>query len=159
MKQRRFFLIGLGSLGLMGLSFMPLESISPPVALAQSRIRPRDLWRLVYEQLPDFPLENNYVSQLNGEAKPDNTLVERLIRYHLYVKGRTPQYRLDWKLTLADYLGTNEVMYEVLYPSADLLRDNPLEGDRQAIQNLTRSQRNALIDVLVGIYNPQNNRD
>ncbi|MDJ1181166.1 hypothetical protein PJF56_20090 [Roseofilum sp. BLCC_M91] len=159
MKQGRLSLIAFGLLGLTALSVMPLTSFNWPAALAQTRIRPRDLWRLVYEQLPEFPLENDYVSKLDGEVKPDNTLVERLIRYHLYVKGRTPQYRLDWKLTLADYLGANEIMYEGVYPSADVLTKNPLEGDREAIAKLTRSQREALIDVLVGIYNPQTNRD
>jgi len=158
MKHRSSSLIILVLLGLMVVSVMPLEPWNFP-ALAQTRIRPRDLWRLVYEQLPDFPLENDYVGQLDGEVKPDNTLVERLMRYHLYVKGRTPQYRLDWKLTLADYLGANEIMYEGVYPSADVLTENPLDGDREAIANLTRSQRESLIDLLVSIYKPQNNRD
>ncbi|MDJ1169329.1 hypothetical protein PMG71_07820 [Roseofilum sp. BLCC_M154] len=156
MKQGRFLVIGLAVLGLMVFSFMPLQPFHSPAALAQSRIRSRDLWRLVYEQLPDFPLENDYVSTLTGEVNPDNTLVERLIRYHLYVKKRTPLYRLDWKLTLADYLGANEIMYEESYPSADVLTENPFKRDRQAVENLTRSQRDALIDVLVSLYNPQN---
>jgi len=151
--------MALSVFGGMALSVIPLAGFNSPTALAQTRIRPRDLWRLVYEQLPDFPLENDYVSQLSGEVNPDNTLAERLIRYHLFVKGRTPQYRLDWKLTLADYLGANEIMYEGVYPSADVLTKNPLEGDREAIANLTRSQRDALIDVLVRLYTPQNNRD
>lgn len=109
----------------------------------------------VYEQLPDLPLENQYVSQENGEVNPKSTLISRLIRYHIYVKGRPPQYRLDWKLTLADYLGTNELMFEGVYPGSDNLRDNPMMGDRQAIANLTRSQRNALVHTLVSLYNPQ----
>lgn len=156
MKQGQFLVIGLAVLGLMGLSFMPLQPFNSSAALAQTRIRSRDLWRLVYEQLPDLPLENDYVSQLTGEVNPDNTLVGRLIRYHLYVKKRTPIYRLDWKLTLADYLGANEIMYENSYPSVDVLTENPLNRDRQALENLTRSQRDALIDVLVSIYQPQN---
>lgn len=109
----------------------------------------------VYEQLPDLPLENQYISQDTGEVNPNSTLITRLIRYHVYVKGRPPQYRLDWKLTLADYLGVNELMFEGVYPGSENLRDNPMLGDRQAIANLTRSQRNALVHTLVSLYNPQ----
>jgi hypothetical protein len=61
---------------------------------------------------------------------------------------------LDWKLTLADYLGANEIMYDASYPGNDTLRQNPIEGDRKAITRLTRSQRNALVQVLVNIFNP-----
>ncbi|MBD1935950.1 hypothetical protein H6F73_01240 [Microcoleus sp. FACHB-68] len=108
----------------------------------------------VYQRLPDFPLENDYVNQETGKVDPDNTLVSRLIRYHIYVKGRPPNYRLDWKLTLADYLGANELIDETVYPGRDVLRENPMEKDRAVISRLDRTQRDALIQALVTIFNP-----
>ncbi len=128
-----------------------LFSIQP--ADAQT-ITPSDVWQLVYQQLPDFPQENKYISKENGKVAENNTLANRLIRYHIYTKGRAPIYRLDWKLTLADYLGVNEIMYDTTYPGNDALRENPIEGDRKAIKSLTRSQRDALVQVLVNIFNP-----
>ncbi|MHC5725895.1 MAG: hypothetical protein ACYTXY_17515 [Nostoc sp.] len=122
-------------------------------AMAQ-RITPSDVWQQVYQQLPDLPRENKYISKENGKVAENNTLVNRLIRYHIYTKGRAPIYRLDWKLTLADYLGANEIMYDNSYPGNDSLRENPIEGDRKAITRLTRSQRDALVQVLVNIFNP-----
>ncbi|MEH2285128.1 MAG: hypothetical protein V7K90_28065 [Nostoc sp.] len=134
-----------------------LFSIQPAYA---QRITPSDVWQLVYQQLPDFPQENKYISKENGKVAENNTLANRLIRYHIYTKGRAPIYRLDWKLTLADYLGANEIMYDTSYPGNDSLRENPIEGDRKAITRLTRSQRDALVQVLVNIFNPtsQNTR-
>jgi hypothetical protein len=128
-----------------------LFSIQPAYA---QRITPSDVWQLVYQQLPDLPRENKYISKENGKVAENNTLVNRLIRYHIYIKGRAPNYRLDWKLTLADYLGANEIMYDTTYPGNDSLRENPIEGDRKAISSLTRSQRDALVQVLVNIFNP-----
>jgi hypothetical protein len=113
-----------------------------------------DVWRQVYQQLPDLPLENQYVNKESGKVDLDNTLVSRLIRYHIFVKGRPPNWRLDWKLTMADYLDANELMTEGVYPSADTLRDNPIDGDRAAIKRLTRNQRNALVQALVNAFNP-----
>jgi len=117
-------------------------------------VRPSDVGRQVYKQLPNLPLENQYVSQETGKVDPDSTLVSRLIRYHIYVKGRPAIYRLDWKLTLADYLGANEIMGESQYPGADTLRKNPIDGDRAAIGRLNLAQRDALVQVLVKIFNP-----
>ncbi|MEH1801224.1 MAG: hypothetical protein V7L02_05320 [Nostoc sp.] len=128
-----------------------LFSIQPAYA---QRITPSDVWQLVYQQLPDFPRENKYISKENGKVAENNTLANRLIRYHIYTKGRAPIYRLDWKLTLADYLGANEIMYDASYPGNDSLQENPIEGDRKAITRLTRSQRDALVQVLVNIFNP-----
>lgn len=108
----------------------------------------------VYQRLPDFPLENDYVNQETGKVDPDNTLVSRLIRYHIYVKGRPPNYRLDWKLTLADYLGANELIEATVYPGRDVLQENPMEKDRAAISRLNRTQRDALIQTLVTIFDP-----
>lgn len=120
-------------------------------AIAQS-VRISDVWQQVYQQLPDLPLENQYISRQTGKVAPENTLVWRLISYHTYVKGRPPNYRLDWKLTLADYLGANEWIQEESYPGNDTLRQNPLEGDRTAIERLNRDQRNALVQVLVNVF-------
>jgi hypothetical protein len=124
-------------------------------AIAQ-RISPGEVWQQVYQQLPDFPQENKYISKETGKVAEDNTLASRLLRYHVYVKERAPNYRLDWKLTLADYLGANEVMYVTTYPGNDTLRQNPLEGDRAAISRLNISQRNALVQILVNIFTPRN---
>lgn len=128
-----------------------LFSIQPAYA---QRITPGDVWQLVYQQLPDLPRENKYISKENGKVAETNTLVNRLIRYHVYTKGRAPIYRLDWKLTLADYLGANEIMYDATYPGNDSLRENPIDGDKAAIARLTHSQRDALVQVLVNIFNP-----
>ncbi|BAY12569.1 hypothetical protein [Calothrix sp. NIES-2098] len=121
-------------------------------ALAQ-RISPSDLWKQVYQELPNLPKENKYISKETGKVAENSTLVSRLIQYHIYVKERSPIYRLDWKLTLADYLNANETMYDITYPGNNTLRENPIEGDRAAIAKLTRSQRNALVQVLTNIFN------
>ncbi|MBW4685795.1 MAG: hypothetical protein KME40_12025 [Komarekiella atlantica HA4396-MV6] len=126
-------------------------SIQPAIA---QRITPSDVWQQVYQQLPEFPRENKYISKETGKVAQNNTLVSRLIRYHIYTKERSAIYRLDWKLTLADYLGANEIMYDSSYPGNDILRQNPIEGDRAAIARLNRSQRDALVQVLVNIFNP-----
>jgi hypothetical protein len=128
-----------------------LFSIQPASA---QRIAPSDVWQIVYQQLPDLPRENKYIRKENGKVDENNNLANRLIRYHVYTKGRAPIYRLDWKLTLADYLGANEIMYDTSYPGNDSLRENPINGDKAAIARLTRSQRDALVQVLVNIFNP-----
>ena len=126
---------------------------NPQPAFAQS-VSPRDVWRQVYKQLPDLPLENQYVDKETGKVDSENTLANRLIGYHIYVKGRAPNYRLDWKLTLADYLGANELILEEVYPGFENLRSNPLIGDRTTIERLSRQQRDALVQTLVNIFNP-----
>jgi hypothetical protein len=130
-----------------------LFGIQPAIA---QRISPGEVWRQVYQQLPDFPLENKYISKETGKVAENNTLAARLIRYHIYVKERAPSYRLDWKLTLADYLGANEVMYVTTYPGNETLRQNPLLSDKAAIARLNISQRNALVQVLVNIFTARN---
>jgi hypothetical protein len=120
---------------------------------ASPQVRVQDAWKLVYEKLPDFPIENNYISQETGKVDPTNTLVGRLIRYHVFVKGRPPNYRFDWKLSLADYLGaTPDYLVESVYPGKDVLRSNPMEQDRAAIQRLNRAQRDALVQALVDVF-------
>ena len=129
-----------------------LGEIAQQPRLPSARVR--DAWKPVYQQIPGLPLENKYVNKETGQVDADNTLVDRLIRYHVYVKGRSQNYRLDWKLTLADYLGANEVMHETAYPGANFLSQNPLNGDRAAIARLNRKQRDALVQSLVNLFNP-----
>lgn len=132
--------------------------IHQPAAVAQ-RVRVEDIWQQVYQQLPDLPLENQYVNSETGEVSSNNTLVGRIIRYHIYTKGRPTNYRLDWKLTLADYLGANEKMEPATYPSGTALRTNPIEGDITAVRSLTRAQRDALVNALVSLFNPNTEPD
>jgi len=148
-KTKPLFLWGVG--GIVTLTAIALLSLT---ALAQQppAADTRDAWKPVYKQLPNLPLENKYVSRESGKVNPDNTLVNRLIEYHVYVKGRAPNYRLDWKLTLADYLGANELIQDTTYPGAKTLRQNPLEGDRAAINRLNRQQRDALVQTLVNVF-------
>jgi hypothetical protein len=124
-------------------------AIQPSIA---QQVSIGDAWRKVYQQIPDFPKENNYISKESGKVAENNTLANRIIIYHSYVKGRAPNFRLDWKLTLADYLGDNEVMYENSYPGNDTLKKNPLEADKLAISKLTRRQRNDLVQALVNTF-------
>lgn len=115
--------------------------------------RPQELWQRVYQKLPNLPLENKYISKETGKVDVNSTLITRLLQYHLYVKGRAPGYRLDWKLTLADYLGANELIEEAAYPGNATLRTNPLERDRAVITRLNRKQRNDLVQTLVSLFN------
>jgi hypothetical protein len=127
---------------------------APQPVLAQL-LRTDDVWRSVYQRIPDLPLENQYVSRETGKVESNNTLIGRLIRYHVYLKGRPPFYRLDWKITMADYLGVNGAIEDGTYPSHETLRRNPLEGDIAAIKQLNSNQRNALIQALVDAFTPQ----
>ncbi|MEA5470419.1 hypothetical protein [Spirulina sp. 06S082] len=132
-----------------------------PPAFAQTRQAIKDA-EDVYQLLPNFPQENQYISQDSGEIASQNTLVARLIYYHIYLKNRPPQYRFDWKLTLADYLGANETILSSRYSGTRTLRDNPLKGDIAIIDRLTRQQREELIQTLVRVFNPNidnNNQD
>jgi hypothetical protein len=129
------------------------KSVSVPAAMAQ-RFQIEEIWQRVYQEVPGLPLENEYVNKDTGDVSANNTLINRLIRYHIYVKGRPTAYRLDWKLTLADYLGVNERMNAETYPSGTSMRTNPLEGDIAAIKSLNRAQRDALVNALVSLFNP-----
>lgn len=120
--------------------------------ISQRSIRPDDIWPIVYQRLPDLPPENIYLSKETGEIDTDNNLVRRLVQYHLYVKRRLPISHFEWKLTIADYLGLNELMDANQYPGYDTLKSNPLTGDRTAIAGLSRSEKNALVDLLVLIF-------
>lgn len=131
-----------------------LFAISPVIAqTAPTRsIRTQDVWQQVYKAVPDLPLENQYVTRETGRVDPSNTLVTRMIRYHYFIKGRPVNFRLDWKYTLADYLGINESMQAESYPGSDNLRKNPFESDRAIVQKLNRKQRDALIQALVDAF-------
>ncbi|AGY58937.1 hypothetical protein [Gloeobacter kilaueensis] len=95
----------------------------------------------VYAKIPN--LEHNALP-----GQPDNTLVRRLINYHATLRGRPEYSRLDWKLTLADYLGYNLPIDPTTYP--DNGPGQPvLAQDRAAIDALSRPQRNRLIEVLI----------
>ena len=142
-----------GFILILATAILSFAIVSDQVVLAQQG-SVGDSWRQVYQKLPNFPKENNYAAKKKRKASGNNTLARRIIQYHIYQKGRAPNYRLDWKLTLADYLGANEIMYDEQYPGHDTLKKNPLEGDRAAIARLSRSQRNALVQVLVDIFSP-----
>ena len=128
------------------------------VAIAQQIVRSDAVWRTIYEQIPDFPRENQYISKETGKVATEDTLVSRLIRYHLYTKGRPALYRLDWKITLADYLGFTGALEASEYPGAAKLRKNPAEGDVAAIRKLNRAQRDALVQALVNGFTTQPGR-
>jgi hypothetical protein len=124
---------------------------------AQS-LRPEYVANIVYQRLPEIPKENQYIRQSTKEVDPDHTLISRLIRYNQDIQKRPVQYRMDWKLTLADYLGANEPVKEELYPGRNTLTVNPYKKDLEAIRSLNRRQRNDLVNVLASVYNPQSTK-
>lgn len=132
-------------------------AITTPSSVAQSSstsIQPlliQNVWQEVYRQLPNLPLENQYVSRETGQVATDNTLVRRMIQYHIFQKGRPPGLRLDWKLTLADYLGVNEYMDPDRYVAGARLTPSPLAGDQAAVRRLSRVQREELVQTLLAL--------
>jgi hypothetical protein len=118
-----------------------------PTSLAQSE-SPVDVAQFVYKKLPNLPLENQYLRVGTNKPAPESTLVSRLVQYHS-IKGRSPAYRLDWKITLADYLGMNDYLRLEVYPGKAFLKTSPMERDQKAIQSLNQTQRNALVQALV----------
>ena len=125
------------------------------VAQAQVSIIIGDRWRRVYEQVPGLPLENTYVRRDTREVDSEDTVIERFMRYHLYDRGRSPLFRLDWKLSLGDYLGINETIPIDTYPGNTTFTENPRRGDMRAIASLSREQRQKLVDVLVALFTPE----
>ncbi|MEL7051011.1 MAG: hypothetical protein AAGM45_04405 [Cyanobacteria bacterium J06588_5] len=111
------------------------------------RVHPNAIAAEIYQQLPNLPLENQYISTRTGTAATEDTLVSRIIRYHVYIKQRPSVFRLDWKLTMADYLGAFERIAPDEYPDYNL-RENPRANDIEAIAALTREQRNELVNAL-----------
>lgn len=150
---------------LLALLWLPLSSAwsvgrsqadpNLPNAAAQILINPRLVAETLYPQLPGFPKENHYIRQENRQPAPESTLLERLIVYHTTVKGRSPLYRFDWKMSLADYLGLNEVVLAATYPGRSYLTVNPMERDIAAIRQLNRQQRDALVNTLATFYRQQ----
>ena len=139
--------------------FLLLTVILPGMLDSQSavaqRVSPDQVWQQVYDRLPNLPRENQYVDRETGKVAADNTLVSRFIRYHVYVKNRPTQYRLDWKLTMADYLNANEPIEESTYPGRANLKQSPMEADIAAIGKLNRAERDALVQVLFNAFNPR----
>ncbi|MGD1865769.1 MAG: hypothetical protein ACFB0D_14555 [Phormidesmis sp.] len=131
---------------LLGVALQSFQS-----ALAQPapirRFSPSTISAQIYQQLPDFPLENQYISSETGSVDPDNTLVSRFVRYHVYIQNRPTNFRLDWKLTLADYLGAFERMSSERYADYGL-RENPLNNDIAVIEALSPEQRNTFVNTL-----------
>lgn len=146
LKRLALVVLGLALAGLAALWFAPT---SP--TLAQSA-KIEQVSAQLYQQVPGLPLENQYVNVQTGRVSTNNTLITRLIRYHIYARGRPPNYRLDWKLTLADYLGVNERIEPKTYPSGSSLRKNPMEGDIVALNRLTLVQRTAIVDLLAASF-------
>ncbi|MGB5593865.1 MAG: hypothetical protein WBM32_22455 [Crocosphaera sp.] len=118
-------------------------------------LRPEQAAEIIYQQLPYLPQENQYISAETGEIDSEHTLISRFIRYHKDFQRRSPQYSLDWKVTLADYLGVNQSIRESNYPGNSTLQTSPLEQDIQVIRQLSRRQRQQLVDLLVKLYNPK----
>ncbi|MEO1591367.1 MAG: hypothetical protein AAFU71_08765 [Cyanobacteria bacterium J06632_22] len=125
-------------------------------AVVLRRIEPVEIATQVYTQHPDLPLENGYFNA-DGTPATDSTLVSRLIRYHLFVKDRPANFRLDWKLTLADYLGAFQPMDAQFYPQQDDLQaaGGLMASDQTAVANMSRDQRNRLAQSLFEIFTGQ----
>jgi hypothetical protein len=135
--------MGLNSIGLGG-------HIQP--TLAQS-LRPEGAAFIIYQRLPFIALENQYRRKDTGEIDKDHTLISRLIRYNEDTKKRS-SYRIDWQLTIADYLGANESIDADRYPGSATLQSNPTKGDIVVIGKLTLAQRRSLIALLTELYAP-----
>ncbi|WP_298616924.1 hypothetical protein [uncultured Thermosynechococcus sp.] len=150
---------------LLALLWLPLSSAwsggrsqsdpNLPAAPGQILINPRLVAAALYPKLPGLPKENHYIRQENRQPAPESTLLERFIVYHTTVKGRSPLYRFDWKISLADYLGLNEFLRRDTYPGGSYLTVNPMEGDIAAIRQLNRQQRDALVSTLAAFYAQQ----
>lgn len=137
----------------VAIALIALGSISGSSINAQAqpaplqRVEPAAIATQIYSQIPELPLENQYISSETGAPATDNTLVSRFVRYHVYTKERLTNLRLEWKLTLADYLGAFEPISTADYPDYGL-RQNPVEGDIAAVQGLSRELRDLLVNRL-----------
>lgn len=141
-------------IALVMIAFGLVLFLSHPAPAQVQRFSVPNIAEQVYQQISFLPRENQYISTETGQQATTNTLVSRLIRYHTSLKGRFPNFRLDWKLTLADYLGANELMVSAVYPGSDTLRSNPMAADVAIMQKLNRSQRDQLVNVLVSLFVP-----
>jgi hypothetical protein len=122
-----------------------------PVSFAQLS-SPPDVAKFVYQRVPTLALENQYIRTDSNKQAVESTLVSRIVQYHNSVKGRSPLHRIDWKTTLADYLGIHEVIQPETYPGYAFLKKNPLESDLASVQKLNAAQRNALVQSLVEAF-------
>ncbi|MGB8697959.1 MAG: hypothetical protein WCD18_00960, partial [Thermosynechococcaceae cyanobacterium] len=122
-SRSRKLALGHFAVGLMVLGLTAAPSLSQSVS-------PGQIAQFVYGRLPDLPLENQYIRSETNKQATDSTLVSRLVQYHTAVKGRSPLYRLDWKITLADYLGMNDYFQENTYPGHAFLKTSAMERDR-----------------------------
>jgi hypothetical protein len=147
----RFWAVAIATLILLcGMSVVNFDLRSPAVKAQPAPLRRADpalISAQIYQQLPALPRENQYISSDTGAPAADDTLVSRIIRYHIYTQERPTNFRLDWKLTIADYLGAFERMTADGYPDYGL-RENPMEGDIAAVQSLSAEQRNQLVNAL-----------
>lgn len=137
-------------LGVLVATFVVLSGIMTSFVQAQSPLRPISpsaISMQIYEQIPELPLENQYVNSETGKVDADNTLVSRIIRYHLYIKNRPTNLRLDWKLTIADYLAAFEQISAEDYPDYGL-RENPIDSDILAMKTLSWEVRDRLTNTL-----------
>ena len=124
------------------------------VSLAEAQtLRPEGAAYIIYQRLSFIPKENQYRRQDTGEIDPEHTLISRLIRYNEDVKKRS-FYRIDWQLTLADYLGANEKIDLDRYPGNSTLKTNPAEADIAAMGKFTLAQRQTLVNLLAELYTP-----
>lgn len=130
------------------LAIVLVFTVISATAVTAQVVRTGDIAQKIYVELPNVPLENQYFNKKINKIDPNNTLISRMIRYHAYVKGRPVALRLDWKLTIADYLGANDIMDLATYPGQDILSVNPMDSDQAAINTLSRQTRDRLIDRL-----------
>ena len=131
------------------LVFTVISATTSATTATAQVVRTGDIAQKIYVELPEVPLENQYFNRKINKVDSNNTLISRMIRYHAYVKGRPVALRLDWKLTMADYLGANDTMDLATYPSQDILVVNPIDADRSAINTLSRKTRDRLIERLI----------
>lgn len=150
----RLLAIVMGFFLVLGVGYLQNIELGIKPTIAQS-IRPEYVAQIVYQRLTSIPKENQYIRKETGEVDPTNTLISRLVRYHQDVKKRPTMFRLDWQITLADYLGINEPIKEERYPGQSTLTANPMQTDIKAIRGLNRRQREELVSILVSVYTPQ----
>jgi len=132
------------------------SAVSPAVAQSSAprRISPSAISAQIYQRYPALPLENQYISDETRTVAAENTLVSRLIRYHVYIKRRQPTLRLEWKLTTADYLGAFDRINAARYPDSGLT-ENPIAGDIAAIEALSIEERDLLVNALYEAFSIQ----
>ena len=77
--------------------------------------------------------------------------MKHIIYYEIYTQNRPTVFRLDWKLTLADYLGAFERISSDSYPDYGL-QENPYANDIAAIESLSPQQRTTLVHTLYEVF-------